>query len=88
MKIKDGFKLRKLGQQYVVVAFGEASKDFNGIVRLNGTGAFLFNQLEIGTDREKLIKSVTDKYEIDVENASNDVDAFIDKFQKTGLIDQ
>ena len=30
MKIKEGFVLRELGGQYVVVALGEASKNFNG----------------------------------------------------------
>lgn len=42
MKIKDGFMLRKVGGQYVVVAFGEASRSFNGIIRLNETGKFLW----------------------------------------------
>ena len=41
MKIKDGFMLRKVGGQNVVVAVGKASRDFNGIIRLNDTGKFL-----------------------------------------------
>ena len=38
MKIKNGFMLRKVGSQNVVVAVGTASKDFNGIIRLNDSG--------------------------------------------------
>ena len=38
MKIKNGFMLRKVGAQNVVVAVGEASRSFNGIIRLNDSG--------------------------------------------------
>ena len=44
MKIKDGFMLRKVGGQNVVVAVGKASRDFNGIIRLNDTGRFLWEK--------------------------------------------
>lgn len=45
MKIKDGFILRKVGIQYVVAATGKASEGFNGMMRLNETGAFAFRLL-------------------------------------------
>ena len=38
LKVKKGFILRKLGTEYMAVAIGEASKNFNGMIRLNGTG--------------------------------------------------
>ena len=46
MKIKDGFILRKVGIQYVVAATGKASEGFNGMMRLNETGAFAFRLLQ------------------------------------------
>lgn len=33
MKIKEGFLLRKLGQEYTAVALGSARKEFNGLIR-------------------------------------------------------
>ena len=45
MKIKNGFILRKVGRQYVVAATGEASKNFNGMIRLDESGAFAFELL-------------------------------------------
>lgn len=33
MKVKNGFILRKVGKQFVVAATGEASKNFNGMIR-------------------------------------------------------
>ena len=40
LKTKKGFLLRKLGTEYMVVAIGEASRSFNGMIRMNETGAF------------------------------------------------
>ena len=40
IKAKKGFLLRKLGNEYMVVAIGEAIKNFNGMIRINETGAF------------------------------------------------
>lgn len=40
MRVKDGFILRKVGRQFVVAATGEASKNFNGMLRLNEEAAF------------------------------------------------
>ena len=38
MKINEGFVLRKVGKDQVVVAIGEASARLNGLIKLNGTG--------------------------------------------------
>ena len=38
MKIKNGFVLRDVGGQAVVIAVGEASKTFHGMINLNATG--------------------------------------------------
>ena len=35
LKTKKGFILRKLASEYMVVAIGEASKNFNGMIRMS-----------------------------------------------------
>ena len=42
IKIKEGFLLRKVAGDHVVVPVGEAGKVFHGMIRLNDTGAFLW----------------------------------------------
>ena len=42
MKIKNGFVVRKVGGESVVVPVGEMSKEFHGMINLNETGAFLW----------------------------------------------
>ena len=79
MKIKEGFIIKKLGIGYIVVTVGNASKDFNGVIRLNESGAFLWKSILDGADsREKLIQAMLERYEdLDQETAEKDLDEFL-----------
>ena len=79
MKIKEGYVINKLGGGYVVVTVGDASKDFNGLIRLNNTGAFLWENIREGLDtREKLVQAMMDYYDdLDEETARKDLDQFL-----------
>lgn len=87
MKIKDGFMLRKVGGQSVVVATGDASKSFNGIIKLNETGALMWNTLAVGCDEEGLLQTVLDEYNIDENTAKADISAFVEKLKGADLLD-
>lgn len=87
LKIKEGFLLRNVAGNDVVVPVGQATIDFNGMMSLNETGAFLFGKLIEGITRDDLIKALTDEYEVSVEKATEDVDVFIDKVRKEDLFE-
>ena len=42
MKIKSGFIVRKIANQYMAVPVGERSQELHGMIGLNETGAFLW----------------------------------------------
>ena len=86
MKIKEGFILREVAGNYIVVAVGNAVKQFNGVITLNETGAFLWKQLEKGCDEEKLLSALLEEYEVDEETAKADVKSFIEKLSGANLI--
>ena len=78
LKIKKGFLLRRLGDEYMAVAIGEASKNFNGMTRLNETGAFYWEILEKGTTEEELLEKTLERYqEVDKETARIDIKDFL-----------
>ena len=77
MKIKEGFILRKVGIQYVVAATGKASENFNGMMRLNESGAFAFRLLQEGITMEELVRRIVAEYEVDEEAARRDAEAFL-----------
>ena len=86
MKIKKGFMLRKVGAQNIVVAVGAESRNFNGIIRLNDTGKFLWEKLRDETTEEELLSAMTNEYDIDSETAKNDISAFIETLKGAGLL--
>ncbi len=86
MKIKDGFMLKKVGGQYVAVALGEASRDFNGIIRMNETGKLLWEQLSSEKTEEQLIAALTDEYGIEEGQAKADIAEFTEKLRKAALL--
>ena len=77
MKIKDGFILRKVGIQYVVAATGKASENFNGMMRLNESGAFAFRLLQEGVTKEELVDLILAEYDVSEEAARRDVENFL-----------
>lgn len=86
MKRKEGFILRQMGSQYVAVAVGEVSKEFNGLVRMNGSGAFLWECLAENQSNEQLIQALMEKYEIEEEEATDGVEIFLTEIRKAGLL--
>ena len=80
MKIKEGFIIKKLGTGYVVVTVGQASKDFNGMIRLNPAGEFLWKSIQDRKDnRDKLVEAMLDRYDdLDEATARADLDEFLE----------
>ena len=88
MKVREGFIVREVGDQPVVVAVGPASQFFNGMVRLNATSKFLFEQLQDDKTEDELVKAMTDKYYVDEETARKDVQSFVETLVKPGIIEE
>ena len=63
----------------VVVTVGEASRDFNGVISMNPSGAFLWQSILEGADsREKLVRAMLERYEdLDEATARADLDEFL-----------
>jgi hypothetical protein len=87
MKIKDGFMLREIAGNWVVVPIGQRVVDFNGLMTLNESGVLLWKKLEQGATREELISSILDEYEIDESTAKADVEGFFLKLGEKGILD-
>ena len=86
MKVREGFMLRKIADVHVVVPVGESSIDFNGIITLNETAAFLFQQLLEGTSKERLLEELLQEYDIDQKSAQSDIEDFCGQLREAGLI--
>lgn len=88
MKINENFVLRQVVDTYVVLPIGKATVDFNGMVTLNETGAFLWKQLEQGATRETLADALTGEYDVSRDEALADIDAFLTSLESVGCIEE
>jgi len=86
MKKMSGLILREVADNFIVVAVGDMVKEFNGIINLNSTGAFLWKILENGAEEEDLVKALLNEYEIDEATARRDVGLFIAKVKEAKLV--
>lgn len=86
MKIKDGFTLREVAGNYVVMNLG-GELAFNGMITLNETGAVIWNAINDGSDKEAIALKITEEYDIDSETALRDVEKFIAKMLEAGVLE-
>lgn len=86
MRIKEGFVLRQVAGQGMVIATGEASKNFHGMVKLNDTGSLIWQGVANGLTLEMIADQLTDKYEVDHQKALTDVEAMVDQMKKAGFV--
>ena len=86
MKVKNGFILRKVGKQFIVAATGEASRNFNGMIRLNDEAAFAFGQLQGGTTEEELVAALVEKYGGNEAEVREDVANFLAKLREADAL--
>ncbi len=88
MKIKTGFVLEKVGVQYLAVAVGERASSFSGLVRMNETGAFLWNLIvDKDMSREELVDALSREYDAPREVLARDVDSFAEKLSAGGILE-
>ena len=87
MKIKDGFILRKIAGEDIVVPIGGNIANFNGIINLNESAAFLWRELQQDLSIEELVDKLIKEYEINEEIASNDVQSFVDILVQNNVIE-
>lgn len=87
MKLKDGFLLRQVAGEYVVLASGE-NLDLNMMITLNETGAFLWEKLEQETEEAALVAAVLKEYDVDETKATAAVRGFVEKLEKHEFLEK
>ena len=87
MKIKEGFLLRNVAGNDVVVPTGKAAVAFHGMMALNGVAAFLWKKLQSDISRDGLLEALLAEYDVECEKAAADVDAFIASLKEKDLLE-
>ena len=90
MKVKQGFVIRKVAGKYVVVATGQASREFHGMVKLNETGKTIWEGLADGKTVEEIVDILAEKCDAKTEEErtviADDVQAMIREMTDAGFL--
>jgi len=87
MKIKEGFVLRRVLDEAIVIASGEASKNFHGMIKLNDSAADIWTWISEGFSEFEIAEKLSDKYELDSEKAKADVKNMISQMSDNGFLE-
>ena len=88
MKAKNGFYLRTVCGENILVAEGEENIDFSNIISMNESSAYLWNSIQ-GKDFEvkDLIDLLIEMYEVDEETATRDARLLVDQWKQAEIIE-
>ena len=86
MKLKSEYVTYPVDEKEIMVGTGSSS--FKGLVKMNGTAAFITSCLKEETDKDAIIEKMMEKYEADREVIAADVDKVIDTLRKIGALDE
>lgn len=88
MKIKEGFIIRKIANTDMVVPIGQNIADFNGVITLNESAAFLWKRLKEGSEIPNLVDALIREYNIKRELAQRDVENFVARLQLADMLEE
>lgn len=80
MKIADGYMLKEIAGNFVVIPIGQNIVDYKSMLHLNETGAFIWKQIDEGSDYTKIVDALMKEYEATEEERTiitSDLDEFI-----------
>ncbi len=86
MKVKDNLILREIAGSWIIVPVAEMVVEFNGLMNLNESGAFLWKKLAEGAEMDELLSGLLSEYDIDEETAKADIQEFVGQLMEKGLL--
>ncbi|MDD3039898.1 PqqD family protein [Bacteroides sp.] len=88
MKIIEGFKLRRIGTEYIVTGEGLGQVDFNQMIGMNASAAYLWQQVENKDfDTDTLASLLTEHYEVDEATARADAQEILQNWADARIIE-
>jgi len=86
VRVKPEFILRKVGSQYIVAATGKASMSFNGMIRLDESGAYAFGLLKKEITEKDLLSALAQKYSVEESALQGDLTHFLEKLREADAL--
>lgn len=85
MKLKDGFILRTVAGETVVLPAAGVT-DFDMMITLNDTGKFLWERLAVGAEEAELVAALLEEYDVTEAVATRSVAAFVARLKELDFL--
>lgn len=87
MRVKSDYILREVAGEYLLIPVGEAALKTNGLISLSESGYLLYEQLKQGCEKKDLVQRLLQEYEVTEEQASADVEAFLEQMRSIDMLE-
>ncbi len=88
MKFKEGYKVREIAGEHVIIKQGRFGADMTRVIALNATSLLLWEQLQ-GREFEAsdIVTILTENFDVDTATATTDAEAWITKLHECDLVE-
>lgn len=86
MKRAEGFLLKKIADEYVIVPTGKRAEEVNEVFTLTETATFIYNHADEADGIDGLIRMVSQEYHVAEEAVADDVLQVVGYMKKKGLL--
>ncbi len=87
MKKNSKFILKEISGQSILLPFGEMAINFNGMITLNDTAKYLWENLTENFNEESAVNLLLNEYDVTREIALEASKKFIDTLKEVGAIE-
>ncbi len=87
MKLREGFVIREIDGETIVVATGKASEYFNGMMRNNETAGRICSLLLTDTTEDAIVDALETEYNVPRTRLVADVRNMLAKMEEVGMLD-
>ena len=88
MKLKYNFVTNEFADKIVAVAVGGDLEKFNGFIKMNDTGAYIFNMLKSDVTEEEIVAAMKKDYEDAAEEEIREtVSEFVGKLKEADVLE-
>lgn len=86
MKTSELYIFRDIAGDSLLVPVGEATQRLNGMIHLDETAAFIWNQIDTAKNLDEIVENILQNYDVNPETARQDVYGFCLELYKREMI--
>lgn len=86
MRVNKKYIFRRVAKEHLLIPTGDVALKIKGLVALSESGSMLYQKLQQECSRDELVAALKSGYDVSVEVAEQDVDAFLDQMRQLDML--